>query len=385
MKEHDQIKAFLAFIFIFSVMTLSQASFAALSMSPIVPGYSGGNFSSPVGSFSMTAANDGFIKPAVVNVGGKPITVPATLRMAANAGQLAKNAMKLNPWAIAGTLAAGWLLDEGLEYLDSQWQKQVPDYGDSFLCSATSIPGSWCTGYFADIEVFTDWAVTNPPWPGCVNTKNWNDAPGYHGWDCSSPAPIVSTPANQDDWDALPDPLPVVAPELPYAPYIEGAPVDAPEYDFVPFSAPLGDPYTKPDGSTAQPMAKVSPNGDSVTVDTYDQPLTDTNGDPVPNPQPQDTPEPAPNHCEENPNSIGCAQFGDIPAPDALPTAEIPASTSVVPIGGPGVCPASITTSKFGLTWSYQPICDFASAVRPFVLGFAWLGFAYIVAGTVRT
>lgn len=379
MNEH--LQALGAFFLVLLASILSQRAEAAVALSPVVSGYSARSFSAASGSFTTSANAASYGATGVVNVGGKAVTVPATMRMASNAGQYVKNAMRLNPWGIAGTLAVAWLASEGLDWINNEWIKTqylyesaptgCPDYLslDALLVCIKNRPGNagytWTLGTWPDGRVFRD---------------------GVHFSYYSRSGTPSTAPATPSDWDDLPDPLPAVATELPHAPYMpNGVPVDAPEYDFAPFQTPIGHPYTKPDGSTAQPMAKVSPNGDKVTVDTYEQPLTDTNGDPVPNPQPQDTPEPAPNHCEQNPNSIGCAQFGDIPAPDVLPETQIPASTTVVPIGGPGVCPASITTTKFGLTWSYQPICDFAQAAKPFILGFAWLGFAYIVAGTVRT
>lgn len=405
MNEH--LQALGAFFLVLLASILSQRAEASAVLAPVVSGYSGGSFSAASGSFSTAANAASYGATGVVNVGGKAVTVPATLRMASNAGQFAKNAMRLNPWALVGTLALPWLLSEGMEWIEGQgWQytdpnatiapedlgwaeaEQLPSCNASLACGPAA--GYTCL-WSSDASSFSlvSYAM------GTVGPDGWSQANACHETQANpfqSPAypktkvsPAVSVPAGDPEWEALPSPIDDVAPELPFAPYVDGAPVDAPEYDFAPFSVPVGEPYTKPDGSTAQPMAKVSPNGDKVTVDSYEQPLTDTNGDPVPNPQPQDTPEPAPNHCEQNPNSIGCAQFGDMPAPDVLPETQIPASTSVVPIGGPGVCPAAVTTSKFGLTWSYQPICDFAEAVKPFVLGFAWLGFAYIVAGTVRT
>lgn len=394
MTENDQIKVFLTTIFVIGVMAISQVALASLTLQPVVPGYSvsSGNFHAPAGSFSMAAANSGYIAPAVTNVGGKAVTVPATLRMAANAGQFAKNAMRLNPLAIVGTLAAGWLIDQGLEYLDGEWQKQEPDYSSGGMpCASTSIPSSWCTGYFADIEVFTEGLASGDPWPGngCLNTKNWNDAPGYRGWDCTG-IPMVNTPSTDDDWDALPDPLPDVSPELPYAPYMpEGVPVDIPDYDFAPFATPVGDPYEKMDGSTAQPMAKVSPNGDSVTVDTYDQPLTDPQGDPVPNAPPVDTPEPAPENkvqCDKYPNSLGCAELGtvdDLPVPEE--TRSIAAITPVS-IGGAGSCPEPLTATFMGqsVSFSYDMPCQFASSLKPLILAIAWLSSGLIFIGGVR-
>lgn len=383
--------SFIVFLFILTAMTLSQRGHAAVNISPVVSGYSGGMLKGS--GLAMNAANSGYMAPAVISVGGKPITVSANMRMAANAGQYAKNAMRLTPLGIVGTLAAGWLLDQGLQYLNDEWQKQEPDYTSGGMpCSSTSIPSSWCTGFFADIEVFTETLASGDPWPGsgCLNTKNWNDSPGYRGWDCSA-VPMSNIPATQNDWDALPDPLPIVGPELPDAPYMpEGVPVDAPDYDFSPFSTPIGAPYEKADGSTAQPMAKVSPNGDSVTVDTYDQPLTDTNGDPVPSAPPVDTPEPqpdSPTQCDKYPNSLGCADLGTVD--DLTVGSESRSIASIDPIttiGGVGSCPEPLTATFMGQTvsFSYDMPCQFATSLKPLILAIAWLSAGLIFIGGVR-
>jgi len=384
MNENNQLKAFVAFLFIFSVLAVSQ-TFAASVVSPVVPGYSAGRFAAAAGSYTMTAANDGYIKPSIVNVGGKAITVPASLRMAANAGQFAKNAIRLNPGMLLGTLAAGYLLDQGIEYYQNNWTKTVPysPPGATTCEDAAGGAAPECTGWWA--PMVTHWIRAPASAPGCVFKGNASWAYTAAGFDCGMVAPS-RVPADDTDWAGLPDPLPAIAPELPHAPYMpEGGPVDAPDFNFAPFSTPVGDPYTKPDGSTHQPMATVSPNGDKVTIDTYDQPVNDPQGNPVPNPTPSDTPEPTPNHCEQNPETIGCSQYGSAGAAETIPTTSLPATVSVTPVGGSGTCPADVVTSRFGITWSYQPICDFASAVRPFVLGFAWLSFAFVVAGAVRT
>lgn len=413
MNEMNQIRVFLAFLFVFAVMTLSQTVMAASSAVPSVPGYANGGFKAAAGSFTMMAANEGYIKPSVVNVGGRSITVPATLRMAANAGQYAKNAMRFNPYVLAGTLAAGYLLENGLEYSGAEWNKTVPaegTYPDGKTWTTSSTTTGDCrSGSLGCSEEAASYAAfrLNQPthtYEGCSYSGGANPRQYICAFRYLPPnAHITSTtnvyiyrtandpantvrPASDDDWDSLPDPLPSVAPELPNAPYMpDGVPVEPPSYEFAPMNVPVGSPYTKPDGSTWQPMASVSPGGDDVVIDTYDQPINDPQGNPVPNPTPSDTPEPPPNHCEQNPNTIGCAQFGDAGTAEAIPTTTLPATVSVTPVGGSGVCPADVVTTRFGITWTYQPICDFASAVRPFVLGFAWLSFAFVVAGAVRT
>lgn len=415
----DTKTAFIVFMFVMVAMTLSQLSHAAMNLSPVVPGYSGGTFTSSSGSFSMASANDGYIKPSVVNVAGKPVTVPANLRMASNAGQFAKSAMRLNPWLLAGTLALPWLLDQGMEWSEDHWRITDPlPPGNTYPDGKTwshGYSGHSCfgTGSLCSIEQ----ALTQShllQWPGATGLTfeyvSENSCSPYGGksykvysslrpagWSTSTcrtanlaPNP-ESRPADENDWLGLPDPLPVVGPELPYAPYsTDGVPVDAPEYDFAPFQTPIGEPYTKPDGSTAQPMASVSPNGDSVTVDTYDQPLTNPQGDPLPDAPPVDTPEPqpdSPTQCDKYPNSLGCAELGTV---DDLPVGEetrtIAAIAPITTIGGAGSCPEPLTASFMGQTvsFSYDMPCSFATSLKPLILAIAWLSAGLIFIGGVR-
>lgn len=396
--NHDTKTSFLVFLFVLGALTLSQRSNAAMSITPSVSGYRGGMLSSPSGSHTMTPANDGYIKPTVTNVGGKPITVPATMRMAANAGNMAKQGMRLTPLGIIGTLAAGWLLQEGMEYLNGEWTKTDAGAGSQFaVCVGSSGTGIGSPATIrAAIEARWTTRTDSPAWfdhatPGRFNYQPTSGA--YVGFvidymNCSGAA--SPEPATQDDWDALPDPLPAVAPELPYAPYLPGGvPVEAPEYDFTPFQTPLGNPYTKPDGSTSQPMASVSPNGDSITVDTYDMPVTDTSGNPVANPQPVDTLEPAPESqtdCDKFPTSIGCMEAGTVADTTIGSETRSIAAISPVSVGGAGSCPVPLTASFMGQTisFSYDMPCQFATSLKPLILAIAWLSAGLIFIGGVR-
>lgn len=406
MIEKTQLQAFLVFLFVLVVMSLSTASFAAVSLSPVVPGYNAaaGTYRAAAGSFTMAAANSGFIQPSIVNVGGKPITVPASLRMAANAGTLAKSAMRLNPWLLAGSLALPWLLDQNVEWDGSQWMKSTPDTapvsGRYWYSSYSGAGTCWggtsgnCSWEQAHDQTKAGFMAVNPWATSCGwgspsgSSTSWNDTLYCNGYATTftftgyGTNPGQSEPMTPGDWDALPDPLPAIAPELPYAPYMpEGAPVDAPEFDFAPFNVPIGEPYTKPDGSTYQPSASVSPNGDTVTIDTYDQPLTDTQGQPVPNPTPQDTPEPQPDPCEQNPDRLGCMNAGSDNFTVPKSTINFSFTPEADVLGGGG-CPAPI--SVLGHSLSYQPACDAMSMIRPVVLGMASIIAAYILFGAFR-
>lgn len=395
--NHDTKTSFLVFLFVLGALILSQRTNAAMSISPTVSGYGGGMLSSPSGGHTMTPANDGYIKPTVVNVGAKQITVPATMRMAANAGNMAKQGMRLTPLGVIGTLAAGWLLQEGMEYLNGEWNKSYtgPGAGYTSAYAGASPPCSGTPSYVVSCVENAYSAITGQKAWRQISPTQWqyyrvsNDA-GITVMTVSNPGSSYQ-PATQDDWDALPDPLPAVAPELPYAPYMPGGvPVEAPEYEFIPFQVPVGDPYTKPDGSTSQPMASVSPNGDAITIDTYDLPLTDAQGNPIASPTPQDTPEPQPdtskNQCEQFPNSLGCSELGTVDDLAVGTETRSIAAISPVSVGGVGACPAPLTASFMGQTvsFSYDMPCQFATSLKPLILAIAWLSAGLIFIGGVR-
>lgn len=400
--NHDTKISFIVFLFIMAALTLSQRSQAAVNLSPTVSGYGSGMLTGT--GHTLTAANDGYIKPAIVNVGGKAITVPATLRMAANAGQIVKTGLRITPMGILTTAALGYLASNGIT--PDQNGNPVIRVGDPILTDSEGVQHTvpLRSGYTDQFCYCQPNISTVLPPSSCYTNIGPNGSENGAAYGCggcparfmvysyTSCANIVSNtrPAEQADYDALPNPLPALAPELPYAPYMpEGVPVDPPEYDFVPFSVPLGQPYTKPDGSTAQPMAKVSPNEELITVDTYDEPLTDPNGNPLADPAPQDTPEPVPEQktdCEKFPESLGCAQLGTASDVPIGTESRSIAAIAPVSVGGVGACPAPLTASFMGQTvsFSYDMPCQFATSIKPLILALAWLSAGLIFIGGVR-
>lgn len=59
----------------------------------------------------------------VVQVAGSNVTVPASMRLAANAAQYAVAAARLNPAGLVTGALATWLLTAGLQYASNQWTK----------------------------------------------------------------------------------------------------------------------------------------------------------------------------------------------------------------------------------------------------------------------
>lgn len=76
--------------------------------------------------------------------------------------------------------------------------------------------------------------------------------------------------------------------------------------------------------------------------------------------------------CQENPDLLQCISIGD-PTPGDPVKSENKSVSSITPFAsGAGACPASVALPK-GAEFSYAPMCNFASGVRPIVLAIAWL------------
>lgn len=392
---------------------------ASVTVIPDVPGYTAtsAGFTPSVGQLkgwaagSFDASTMGYSGTGHVSVGGKPLTIPAKVPLASTAGNIVKNAMRVTPMGLAGTLAAGWLLDQGMEWAEDHWQVSEPIppgnsypfdqtwghmdtavsecYGSASLCSVEASVIAPVKHYYADSANHTVEYVG--PQSYCTGgrlyrvrfTSAYGNSTDQNTCPTGNPAPSGTRPATQEDWDNLPDPSPVVGPELPTAPYMpNGAPVGTPQYTSGRYN--VGEPYQAADGSTKQTVAQVTNNNDNrVTITTNETTIINAAGEPVADPVPEPS-ETEMSECEKNPNAIGCAEFGTADSVE-VPTVEVPVNPTVTPIGGPGQCPADVVSPVFGITWSYQPVCDFAADIRPLIIGFAWLAFAYIVAGTIRT
>lgn len=404
------------FLFVFSALSLSTATFAAITVIPDVAGLGGNGYTPSAGQLAGTQpwASGNYSTSGTVNIGGKPLTIPAKFPLAAGAASIVKNAMRINPYALAGTLAAGWLADQGIAYIDDQWQKKVPVDGDYFGGV------TWANGYNTECGVGTYGctdlqaaiAATKYLYPpprvfksctfiegsnrdfNCVFTNSTGDNTRLITTRATSnPAPADNyQPFSPGDFDALPDPTPVVAPELPSAPYMSGAPVGKPTYQEG--ASPHGDPYKAPDGSTVQPMASVTNNNNvtnnynsSVTVSTYNVTTHNSSGQPIPEAEQTKTPtEEKQDQCEKYPDSLGCLKMGEVSSPDLQTQQKTIAAISPVSVGGVGSCPAPLTTSFMGntITMRWDLPCQAAGMLKPLILALAWLSAGVIFIGGVR-
>ncbi len=340
-------------LLLFLLMLAPGISAAAVVVKPQIAGYAVGSYRAAAGSFAMTAANDGYIAQAVANVGGRAVTMPATLRMAANAGRIALEGARLSPLLLAGSLILPWLIDHAMNYDQNtgQWMVTQPSSGYT-LCETSSggnftgdeasvyahlmgvMSSLYGPGYITKYPVGDpgNWCASN----GCTEAAKWfTNAGGWYGsYLCNGPLAQASTaPATDNDWNNLPDPLPAIAPELPSAPYLPGGvPVLDPEYQ--PQDVPIGDPYKMPDGSTVQDHAQITPSaGGQVTVVTYTQTIIDATGNPVSDAPKNVTPD-QPDLCQLHPDSVACMSAGGPPTFTPPTDGGAPADPSIVAAGG---------------------------------------------------
>lgn len=407
----SQMTNYLIAVLLALVSSVSSAASVAIAPGVGVATVSGGfttaaNF---VGTFSAAAFNSSF----TTQVAGKAVTMPASMRMAANAGQFAVTAVRASPAALAGTAVAAWLLPYGLEWVNGQWNKRQTFEGGLEWCGTHS---EWCQGGWAiskesACNAYAAWykAVSGtcsggskPNYRGtvsnnaCVLESEYCPGSGT-GWVYVRTASLMSrNPVNtsvapsEADWaQPAANPLPdSAASEL--AGKSVPLPLEAPKLD--PVDVPLGDPYVDPKtGKRYQDKARVTPDSQakSADVQSYKQEV-DANNQPVTDPATQApvAPEEQTDPCKLNPDAAGCKPLDEAEAPD-LEKKENPFSLN--PVSGFGAdnasCPAPQTLFTKGgqtITWDWGKFCGFAQGIRPLIIGFAWLSALMIVVSVGR-
>lgn len=388
------------------------------------------------------AANDGkwltrtVITEASLNVGGRAITVPAALRLAANAGVFASRGIFLNPWWAAGIGIASWLASKAIRWNEELQRWEILDEdaepSDGQLYSAGR--GIWkptreqaCIAWVAyeggnawyryvysltdgDTCRFQQINRTNPNEiiPGSVPiAKKGGDCPA--GWYHTPAGCIQNPPYRQIEEpeftdkltespmpDSVPNELPEHYPLPTELPRINPGP--APDYNPRPFFVPQGDPVPNPrydpnaDPSEenqpyVRPGLNVKPRPtEDAPWNTELQPVDRPSPDDQPNPDPDMNGEPIPGDKPREPKDIGlCDMYPDIVACAKLgQVSEVPVKSRTVPLAiqreegfGPaeGSCPAPSDFVIMGRSMSFRwdLFCQFAEGVRPVVVGMAYL------------
>lgn len=393
------------------------ASAASVAMKPPVgitvnPASSTGwtTASNFVGTFSAASFSGSF----TTNVGGKSVVMPASMRLAANAPQFAANAVRLNPTSLLTSAVVAWLLSAGLEWINGQWQVRVPDtvpvsgvyywIGSNPVCKSVSASCSFQTTIQ---ERFTELAKTtgytnyqlsgsctvNSGSSTVVCPYSFRDKSGatltgnitiYYGG-VASPQ---YQPSTESDWAKLVDIPDPVANDLAKT---VALPLQNPEFNPPYVDVPLGEPYVDPvTGKRYQDKARITPQSDGKTADVQTtKQEVDEAGEPVTDPATgvEKPPEKQDDFCKQNPDSLACMEKGE---PDELDleTRSNGSMVSPVSVGGAGHCMADKTlamaTMGRSITFTYKPICDLASMVRPLILALAWLLAGWIMVGAVK-
>lgn len=423
MTERRWLVRFLWGLLLLVGVALRQAAFAAVMVTPTVPGLAGGSFG-PVAGAAATEA--GFAVQGAVTVSGKVVQIPGVVPLASNAADYAKRTLFANPWLLGAALLA-WPSSAGIgsdqvggwQYTPSTPSDTVsPTPGSATatgyqvgpslnIAAASSTAAGACykaggsnynvsldkctlsagacvaAGYSAGgcydgVQVFVGSIRTYTTAQTCpVGYYYYSSDALCHLNDSGLATGGSPRPATQADFDALPAP--------PVAAYADLAaqlpvPVSAPVYQ--PLDVAIGDPYKMPDGSTAQTRAAISPasNG-QVNIVTYEMPLTDAQGQPVTNPQPTPNPDPQPSECQLHPDTLGCMPAGTdnfaVPAKD-VPFAFTPEASPIA-----GQCPGAV--SVLGSSISFQSSCDAMGMIKPFVLLAASIMAAFILLGAFRS
>ena len=363
---------------------------------------SGGYVSNTSSAFSGGAFNSGF----TTNVGGKTVTMPASMGMAANAAQFAATAVRGNPTVMIGVAVATWLLPYGIEWVNGQWQANA----------ISSMPGTWyptvawvgdpvncpdmggCTVEEAAQKQAIRYARNSSAQYQIVNctagvncqvqykiSASWQYA-GYVNYQGPTPKRVPATDTHWQAVNTLPD---AAANELT----AKGValPLSNPVFNPNSVLEPLTGAYYDPvSGEWKQKSAQVTPAADGKTaeasvvetvVNEDGSPKNDEEG----NPETPKTPE---NHCDQNPNSIGCSEWGE---PEDADLGETSKTITITPDTGwgpsTGTCPAPLThtlSSGRQLSFSYEHVCTAAAMFRPAVIGMAWLSALLLMFGIHR-
>jgi hypothetical protein len=379
-------------------------------------------------------------------VGGQAVKMPASYRLAANAPRIAAGIIFAHPYVRAGAAIASWLGVAGLVWdaVNRQWVKPDLSYpqsdGQMWAFGNTSITGWHRTkegacnsliSYFQSIDPsanftgYVDGEFCVRVASGALDryrltSREQGACPV--GW-YVTPAGCVQTPppktlTKEQFEDALaPKPMPERVPlELPqptplpieHQPFIN--PLPGPDPQHLPRFVPSGDPVPNPNydpnaapGPNNQPYTQ--PGTRVVPSPTPSQPWRldhqpvnrpQANGMPKPNPDaepgtdPTDKPKPEEQQslCEKYPDIVACAKLGEpgeaTPVPDETKTLTIDPENGFGP--SDASCPPPRTVEVAGLTLSmpFDLLCDFATGLKPVIVGLAWLTAAFTFMGIGR-
>lgn len=217
-------------------------------------------------------------------------------------------------------------------------------------------------------------------------------------------------PANQPGWP-MPSTVPLELPKpttLPVEqPFINPAPGSNPAHrpQFIPTGNPVRNPNYDPNAAPGpnnspwlQPGVRMVPSptpSEPFRVDyqPVNRPVDSPDPNPEPSPDGDDNPDDKPNSdeqlslCEKHPDIVACQKLGDL-TPETLKSKTVTLDLKREDGFGPsnGSCPAPKQFVVLGksMAFRWDLFCDFASAIRPLLIGFAYLSAALAFMGLSR-
>lgn len=265
----------------------------------------------------------------------------------------------------------------------SVYRRAVPAYDTSSVVPltpdevATTLPG---VPYPAPLPQF--WPYELPFDDPVVNPKRIRQpSPTERPGD--NPAPIFEpTPMRVPVGDPIP--VPNTSPQIYRSPVVDIVPSPAPgqpwRVDIQPREVTKLDPapVLPPVVKLPSPALPGSPPAVDPTTQTVN---------PNANPS-QPSTATQPSLCEKFPDVLACAKPQlDTPELKDLKTKDVELDMSPDSgWGSGGSCPASKSANVGGhaIEFSYAPFCDFASAIKPMIVAFAWLAAAAIFIGAKK-
>lgn len=372
-------------------------------------------------------------------VAGQAVKMPAAYRLAANAPRIAASALFMHPGIRAAVGIASWLNITSIVWDEAtqQWEKITKKYVDGYVYYISGSPTLYSsaqaacnsypviTGYsgwtpfYNGTEYATGCKATHPHpamypeyrslWSYKDTTEQASKRPLTKEEFERELAPDVFTPGAPS---IMPETVPLELPQptpLPVElPWINPSPGPNPQHQplFVPTGDPVPNPNFNPNSPVSpsnlpymQPGVRVVPSPTPTEPWRVDiQPVNRPQENPNPNPEPgtepgtdpADKPKPEEQQslCEKHPDIVACAKLGEpgqaTPVPNETKTLTIAPENGFGPSGGS--CPPPRTVQVAGLTLSmpFDLLCDFATGLKPVIVGLAWLTAAFTFMGIGR-
>lgn len=430
-----------------AALALSAGSaFAGYAQATPPAGWSAGGGTG--GAFTGTKAANGatFLSGSVstnasLNVGGRAVSMPATMRFAANAPRVAAAAVMLHPGLRTAASIAGWLGLAGLFYdpISGLWKSDNTDlpvstglmyYTFGYPGTFYSTPADACeAAAVLHVSALPDLRrnpVASPNGSLCHFTYEWRDNSNSLNWKRGSNSLNVQSKSCPSGWYVTsagcvqtPQPKTVTQEEAIEELTKHPMPAEVPKHIPVPLPVeqpsiqpvfiPTGDPVKNPNFNPSeapspsnppqvQPGVEVKPAptpGSPWQVETTPvnrpvvdpsappsrepQPLPDTGGGPSGN-EPKDPDKT--DFCEKYPMVIACQELKHEDDDTKLPEKAIDLDFNPIPgFQGAKSCPAfpSIGNALGGRQISWQPFCDQLAAISNLLLALAWLYAAWIL------